>query len=160
MKDIITKGRIKTRLELEEIKGWKISEWNLYQLRHLVNTLPHPLREEEKLSPLEKLCFTRTPLKNGISKIYGILTDLDGQGRPEYIEQWEKELDSKLEDQKVEKMMGMGYNNAWDMNTIEMSYKFLARWYLTPVRTHRYQQEKTSLCWRNCNQRATMTHIW
>lgn len=46
------------------------------------------------------------------------------------------------------------------MNTIEMNYKFLARWYLTPVRTHRYQQDKTSLFWRNCNQRATMTHIW
>lgn len=56
-------------------------------------------------------------------KIYGILTDLEGQGRPAYIEQWEKELDLKLEDQQVEKMIGVGYNHAWDMNTIEMNYK-------------------------------------
>lgn len=109
MKDITTKGRIKTWLELEEINGWKISEWNFCQLRHLVNTLPHPLREKEKLSPLKKLCFTLTPLKNGKSKIYGILTDLDGQERPDYIEQWERELDLKFEGQKVEKMIEMRY---------------------------------------------------
>lgn len=68
------------------------------------------------------------------------MTDL-GQGRPAYIEQWEKELELKLEDHQVEKMIGMGYNNDWDMNTIEINYNFLARWYLTPVRTHRYQPE-------------------
>lgn len=47
----------------------------------------------------------------------------------------------KLEDQQVERMIGAGYNQAWDINTIEMNYKFLARWYWTPERTHKYKMD-------------------
>lgn len=158
MKDITINGRIRTRKEIEETNGWKVNEWNYCQLRHLVSTVPHPLRDEKKLSTLEKLCDNKTSLKNGTSKIYGILADLDAQERPEYIKQWEKEMNLNLDNQKVEKIIEMGYNNAWDMKTIEMNYKLVTRWYLTPVRIQKYQQEKTH--WRKCGQKATMTHLW
>lgn len=57
-------------------------------------------------------------------------------------------------------MIGARYDHAWDMNTIKMNYKFLARWYLTPVRIQKYQPDSSPCCWRNCGGRATMTHIW
>lgn len=85
IKDICTKGKIKPAQELEVLYGWKLSEWELFQLNHLLNKLPHPIRDGKELNQLEKLCATQTPLKKGISKIYAILSDLEGQGRPSYI---------------------------------------------------------------------------
>lgn len=160
LKDITRNGKIRTRVEIEERNGWKMNEWNYIQIRHLVSTIPHPLRDETKLTALEKLCSNETPLKNGTSKIYSILTDLEAQERPEYINQWEKEMNLKIDNQKVEKMIEMGYNKAWDMKTIEMNYKLVSRWYMTPVRIHRFHQDRTSLCWRKCGQIATIIHIW
>lgn len=54
----------------------------------------------------------------------------------------------------------MKHNRLGNRNTIEMNYKFLARWYLTPERMHKYQPDKCPQFWRDCKQRAVMTHIW
>lgn len=144
-----------------EIKfGGKLREWEYFQLNHLINTAPHPFRDGERLNRLEKLCMTSTPLKGGISKVYEFLTDLEGQDRPPFIEKWEIELDTKLKDQQIKRMITGGYNQAWDINTIEMNYKFLVRYYMTPERLHKINQAETSMCWRNCRQKATMLHIW
>lgn len=144
-----------------EIKfGGKLREWEYFQLNHLINTSPHPFRDGERLNWLEKLCMTSTPLKGGISKVYEFLSDLEGQERPSFIEKWEKELETKLEKQQIRRMIAGGYNHAWDTNTIEMNYKFLARWYMTPERLHKINQAESPLCWKNCRQKATMIHIW
>lgn len=69
------------------------------------------------------------------------MTDLEGQGRSSFIEKWEKELEVKLEDQQVDRMIEARYNQAWDINTVEMNYKFLVRWYLTLERIHKIKQD-------------------
>lgn len=81
IKDII-KGKMKSAQELEIIFGGKRREWEFFQLNHLVNRSPHLFRDGEGLNRLEKLCIIPTPLKRGISKVYEILTDLEGQNGP------------------------------------------------------------------------------
>lgn len=58
-----------------------------------------PTRDRKNFALLENLCGVQTPLKHGISKVYGILAELEGQESPPYIGKWEKEIGTKLEDQ-------------------------------------------------------------
>lgn len=51
-------------------------------------------------------------------RVYGILTDSEGQETPPYIEKWEKEIGTKLEDQQVERMIVTVHNYATHINTI------------------------------------------
>lgn len=36
----------------------------------------------------------------------------------------------------------------------------MVRWYMTPERLQKINQDGTPLCWRNCGKKATMIHIW
>lgn len=79
--------------------GWhQFSEWECFQLKHLVSTMPQPIRDEKALNSMEKRCSIRTPLKHGILQIYEILTELVTQGTLYFIEKWGQELGKKLED--------------------------------------------------------------
>lgn len=48
------------------------------------------------------------------------------------IEKWEGELGSQLDEQQMVKVMRAVRDYATDMKTIEMNYKCLVRWYITP----------------------------
>lgn len=85
IRHITVHGKMRSLQDLKKTEGWKISEWEYLQLKHLVNTLPQPTRDGKDLNPLEKLCCTQPPLKHGISKVYEILTYLEGQKTPPYI---------------------------------------------------------------------------
>lgn len=62
----------------------KINKWGY--LQHFVTTLPQPIRDGGKLNPIEQLCSVQTPVKHGISQIYGIITDLGGWRYPHSLE--------------------------------------------------------------------------
>ena len=92
---------------------------------------------------------------------YQILTEAELQGKPYFIEKWEKEINKKFEDQQVERIIASVHNTATDMNTIEINYKCISRCHRTPEEIHRYRysKDKTPLCWSECGQIGT-THIW
>ena len=123
IKDITEQGKIKTLLEIKEKNGRDINFWEYLQLKHLINSIPTPLRDEKKLTPLEKLCSTQTPVKHVILRVYQILTESELQGKPYFIVKWETEICKKFEDQQVERIIASVHNTATDMNTIEMNYK-------------------------------------
>lgn len=160
LKDILVMGRICTYQELKiKKRQWKINEWRYLQLRHFVEGLPQPLRTEEELNPLEKLSLSPNK-KKGISKIYKILLRGRGEEVPPFIEKWENELGTRRTEQQVKNIFKMVYNNAIDNNTIEINYKCLSRWYITPDIAHKYQKEKSPECWRGCKEVGNMSHIW
>lgn len=77
LNDIIIQGKIRTREDLIKTLGWQqVSEWEYIQPKHLVSTIPQPLRDERTLNPIEKLCNIKTPANHGISQMYDILTEL------------------------------------------------------------------------------------
>lgn len=40
------------------------------KLKHFVNTIPQPIRDEKELTPIENLCNIKNPAKHGISQMY------------------------------------------------------------------------------------------
>lgn len=78
LKDITTHGEIMTKQDLIIKYGWShLKEWEYLQIKHFISTIPQPIREENELTPIEKLCSARKPVRHGISQIYKILTELD-----------------------------------------------------------------------------------
>ncbi|CAI9546477.1 unnamed protein product, partial [Staurois parvus] len=97
--------------------------------------------------------------KHGTSKIYKILTEINADISPPYIEQWEREIGATIDAEKQRKMFRIIHGNI-NMQEVEMNYKCLARWYITPSVAHRLSGDNSPLCWRGCGGRGTMFHIW
>ncbi|CAI9549976.1 unnamed protein product, partial [Staurois parvus] len=47
-----------------------------------------------------------------------------------------------------------------NMNTVEINFKCLTRWYFTLSVAQKQREEISPLCWRGCGGRGTMAHIW
>lgn len=81
LKDIITHGDIMTKQDLISThRSFYLNECEFLQLKHFISTIPHPIREESELTPIEKLCNAKKPIRHGTSQIYKILSELEGQG--------------------------------------------------------------------------------
>ena len=158
LKDIVTRGKIKLRQEIKIGEGEQsMSEWEYMQLKHFVSTLPQPIREDKTLYPIEKICSMDKPLIHGISKVYGILTELETQEALPFLEKWESDIGKKIDKTQ---MIGAVYNHAADITTIEANYKCMVRWHMTPSRMNKIHPRNSELCWRNCEQKGTTLHIW
>lgn len=121
------------------LNGWRYS-----QLKHFIETLPQPIRSSENLLPLEQLC-TATGKKRGISRIYKILMGMKVLEMPPFIGKWEAELGTRVNDLEVRKILRMVRTMSVDSNTIEINYKCLARWYITPDKAHKCQSKTSQL---------------
>ena len=92
LRDIIKDGHMETYLELKQkFFLMEINEWRYQQLTRFVQKLPPPLRSEEQLTEMEKLCSTEST-KGTISKVYRILLEKDEREIPPFIEKWEREF--------------------------------------------------------------------
>lgn len=56
------------------------------------------------------------------------------------------------------RILRLVHSSAVNTNTVEINYKCLTRWYITPDKA--CKAGKTSECWRGCKVVATMAHIW
>ena len=89
--DILKNCKICTYQELGEHKEMFELNWLRYlQLKHFVDSLPHPIRLEGNLLPLERLCLAPSG-GGGMSQIYKILLGLKNKGLPSYIKKWDEE---------------------------------------------------------------------
>lgn len=57
-------------------------------------------------------------------------------------------------------MINAVYNCASDITSIEVNYKCMVRWRLTPERINKIQPDKSPHCWRDCKKQETTLHIW
>lgn len=98
--------------------------------------------------------------KRVISKIYQILIDLKGSEIPPYIEKCEKELGTQVKDVEIRQLLRRVHSTSINSNMLELNYKCLARWYMTPDKAYKFQTEITQYCWQGCKEIGTMAHIW
>lgn len=160
LKDVMQLGKIcsfqdlKSRSDLLTLNRWRYS-----QLKNFIETLPQPIRMTDNLKPFEKLCVGQDG-KKGISKIYRILVDLKGTDIPAYIKKWESELKSKLKEDEVTTLLKRVHSTSVNYKMSELNYKCLSRWYITPDRVSKYQNEISQLCWRGCMELGTTAHVW
>ena len=115
--------------------------WLRYlQLKHFVDSLPRPIRLEGNLLPLERMCLAPSG-GGGISQIYKILLRLKNKGLPTYIKKWDEELATGDIEKDFGKILKMTHITSTNCGLIEMNFKCLSRWYITPDIAHRFQGE-------------------
>lgn len=79
---------------------------------------------------------------------------------PAFIRKWEKELERKLTEPEVWLILRRASATSVNCKILELNFKCLARMYLTPDCTHKYQNDTSQYCWRGCKELGSMAHIW
>lgn len=160
LKNVMEQGKTCTYQKLK-IKGelMVIDFWQYSQLNHFIETPPQPISSVKNLRPLEKLCVDTTGGR-GISRIYRVLVEMKGSEIPPFIKKWEMELGIQLKKPDFRQLLRRVHATSVNCNMLELNYKCLARWYITPHRAHKYQSETLQFCWRGCKEIGTMAHIW
>lgn len=90
--------------------------------------------------------------KKWISKIYRVLIGLKGVEIPPFIKKWVLELDIQLKEPEIGKLLKRIHATTVNYKRLELNYKCLARWYITPDRAHKYLSETSQYCWRGCQE--------
>lgn len=126
-----------------------IDVWRYSQLKHFTETLPQPIRSVENLFPLEKICVDKGR-RRVISRIYRVLHNGTGPEIPPYIEKWERELGAPVNRAEIRQLLRRVHATSVNSNIVQLNYKCLVRWYITPDKAHKCQREKTLLTrvWR------------
>ena len=121
--------------------------------------LPQPCRSAENLRPLERISQGGDG-KGVISKIYSFLIEAECLEMPPYIKKWEEELGSSLSTTELKQIWKRVHTSSANSKLVELNYKCLMRWYITPDKAHKFKKEASELCWRGCRQIGNMAHIW
>lgn len=79
---------------------------------------------------------------------------------PYFIREWERELGCNFTPLHVKRLIKGTYSSSINSRIQEMSYKFLTRWYRTPLRSAQIYPTRDDRCWRGCGQQCTYIHIW
>ncbi|CAI9564030.1 unnamed protein product, partial [Staurois parvus] len=76
-----------------------------------------------------------------------------------YIEKWGKDLGIEIDEDKQRKIYRHTHENI-SMREVEVNYKCLVRWHITPSVEHKIDVERTQECWQGCGKFGTWFHIW
>ncbi|CAI9577764.1 unnamed protein product [Staurois parvus] len=162
LRDVMEGVNLRTLEDLKKEEGrifTGIDIWRYNQLKQFVEKLTKPLRTRKEWNEFEKYLEDRGDGKHSTAKAYKALTDLDRKFKLKYIEKWEKDLGVEWEEHTQRKIYRMVHENI-SMREVEMNFKCLTRWYVTPVIEHKMREEKQPWCWRGCGGLGTMYHIW
>lgn len=69
-------------------------------------------------------------------------------------------MGTQVKDLEIRQLLRRVCATSVNSNMIELNYKCLARWYITPDKAHKCQIETSQFCWRGCKEIGTMAHIW
>ncbi|CAI9553724.1 unnamed protein product [Staurois parvus] len=64
-----------------------------------------------------------------------------------------------LDEDKQKKIFRLIHKNV-SMREVEINYKCLTRWHITPSIEHKMSGENSKMCWRGCGEMGTVFHIW
>lgn len=102
--------------------------------------------------------MTRT--RHLLSQMYTLVLGTRKNIIPYYIREWEGELNHGFTPIPIKKLIDATYYTSTSSQIQEMSYKFLTRWYRTPVKLPQMYRTTDARCWRGCGQRGTFLHLW
>uniref|UniRef100_A0A8C5MYT0 Reverse transcriptase domain-containing protein n=1 Tax=Leptobrachium leishanense TaxID=445787 RepID=A0A8C5MYT0_9ANUR len=134
-------------------------DFDLYRLRHFVNSLPRGFRPLRRLTPFEDFCRLALPLSRSISTIYALLQKHD-TALPPFCGRWETLLELDFTPEVWSKTIYLTLHGSQAFKMIETSYKLLTFWYYTPSQTVHFALSCDSICWRCGTQTGTYLHIW
>lgn len=77
-----------------------------------------------------------------------------------YMLTWERDLDCAEDLESWCPRLQVSYKGILNISLIEASLKVLTRWYIVPTRLTRMYNTDTTECFRGCNLRGSMLHIW
>lgn len=114
LRDILKKGKMFSLLELKHSNNFlRIDEWRYLQLYHFTQSLPHPIRSGDELTPLERMCCTNNAKKT-ISKLYNLVLKVNEVEIPPYIKKWKHELGTQRDNTSIGKMLTLTHGSAVD----------------------------------------------
>ncbi|CAI9586894.1 unnamed protein product [Staurois parvus] len=95
----------------------------------------------------ERLLETRRDGKHGVTKMYRILTELDTDTKLIFITNWERDMEVVIDEDQRNKIFRLVHESV-SMREVEINYKCLTRWHITPSTEHRMRGENSKMCWR------------
>lgn len=95
-----------------------------------------------------------------LSQMYKLMLSEQETTTPYFIKEWENELNCTFTPSQRKKLIEVTHSSSVSSSIQEMSYKFLTRWYRTPVQLAQIYPNADIRCWRGCKDRGTYLHIW
>ena len=87
-------------------------------------------------------------LKGLISKVYAMLSDECLSSFASLKDIWERDLEEAIDQDVWLSVCSNLYPKCTSINIHELNFKFIHRFYLTPLRLHRIFPERSDLCFK------------
>lgn len=136
-----------------------MAEWKYRQMTSFLKKIK-PLRSINTLTAFERKCAQTSEDGHTLSWTYRMILGEQEKKPPYFMKEWERELGQVWTDKQINKMISLTFTTSISTKVQEMAYKFLARWYRTPVKMAQISSEANDKCWRGCGQRGTFLHLW
>ncbi|CAH2321750.1 Hypothetical predicted protein [Pelobates cultripes] len=79
---------------------------------------------------------------------------------PYFTRIWREHLDKDLEVGDWKNIFQTIFHAHSSIPLQEINYKFITKWYTTPVDIHRFDPNSSPVCWRCNSDKGTFQHIW
>lgn len=145
---------------IEEWGDIPMSLWRYFQITDFYNKRKSLIRPLNTLTVFESWNLKIPETKHLLSRMYKLLLNINSTTTPYFIKEWERELGGRFSTLQVKRLFKTTHTSSISSHTQEMAYKFLVRWYRTPVRIAQMLPKEEARCWRGCEERGTYLHIW
>lgn len=160
VKHLFREGKLMGFMELQEKYNLENSEIFKYiQLKHFVQTLSFTSNEIQGTS-FERAVVSLISNKGTISRLYGEYLNITEIQKQKYQLDWEKDLGKELTEEEWSGIWMNTTKSSINVALTETSLKLLHRAYLTPDRVAHFKPNCSSMCFRGCQVKGTMLHIW
>uniref|UniRef100_A0A6I8RW77 Reverse transcriptase domain-containing protein n=1 Tax=Xenopus tropicalis TaxID=8364 RepID=A0A6I8RW77_XENTR len=151
----------RTFKELQEKFQIPNKEYYTYiRITHLLSKNMPSHRTIRHKTTMEQLCALEGRRKGSLSECYKLLLETPQDQKHPYMVKWEQDLKKTFTQEQWQEIYNITKGSTRCTNHIETHKKVLLRWYMTPEKINRMTSTYPDMCWRNCNQKGTLFHMW
>lgn len=137
-----------------------LRQWTYFQICSYLGKFRHPQDLHRTLTDLESACYKKAPLKKATSLAYSWLQRPGVVAPSDHWRKWSEDLDIEISDEQWRQACVLAHTCSISSKLQETSYKLLTRWYITPTKLHKWNNQKPDIWWRCQSDRGTLVHIW